>query len=313
MISHDSGVVTNTMHSSPDLELAQLSLTGRRYGEAEEKFTRLLSTTEAPQAWLGLGLAKLGKLPSRKNTPEEVAYCFNKALALAPDRKDEACRLALSVAKAMLQDVEAMLPKVAAAESASTQAFVAGFLHKGMSYLRASSSSANSRPTLFTNLDALHDSYRGSVLLDASSEILASAQKVRDYLIGAVASVRSAVVQIVPDGYPSKAECLAAADGLTQALLPPSPEARKPKPLPAPDYNKPYKSKDQAVFAGVCGGMAHRLGWNRYLVRLLFTFLILFYNVGTIWYIIEIFRARQTLPTKGIPRSTNANSGSTNT
>lgn len=291
------------MNASPELELAQLSLTGRRYSEAEEKFTRLLSTPEAPQAWLGLGLAKMGRLPSGKATSEEVVHCFNKALSLSPEIKDEAYRLALSVARAMLEEIESLLPKVAAAESAAAQARVSGLLHKGFSYMRATSNGSGHRPTLFTNLDALHDSYRGSVLFDVSTEIQSNAREMRSHLLRSVLAVSKTVTALVPEGHPAREESLTVAGTLAESLTLTAEQLRiKNLPEATPDlYLKPYRSSDEKTFFGICGGLAHRWGWKHSLVQLLFIVLAPVY-IGVIWYLIEIVRTKQKLPTKGVPR-----------
>ena len=293
------------MNANPDLELAQLSLTGRRYSEAEEKFTRLISTPDAPHAWLGLGLAKIGKLPSRKCTPDEVAFCFNKVFALAPDRKDEACLLALSAAKAMLQEVESLLPEVFAAEDAAAQARVSAFLHKGLSYLRATDNHG-SGPSLFTNLDALHDSYRGSVLLDASTEMRSSAQQIRNYLTGAVTNIQVAILLVVPAAFPSRQEWLAAASELirplttSQGVVRVGATARAANPE---DYTGIYKSTDQKTVAGICGGIAHKWGWNHSAVQLLFLVgYILTYSILFFIYIYWWITVKKRLPTKGVPK-----------
>ena len=247
------------MSTNPEIELAQLSLTGRRYGEAEERFTRLLSSPDAPQAWLGLGLAKLGKLPSGKCTPEEVAFCVNKALALEPNRREEACLMVMSATKAMLEEVSTLIPELFAFEDAAAKARGRALLNKGFAYMRGTGMfSGNSGPTLFTSLDSLHDSYRGSVLVDASSELRGNARQLGDYLRNAIINIRSAITLVVPKEFPGRDDCLAAADKLTVELALPV-EMRRANSLPTatPElYQQRYRSSDQKTLFGVCGGLA---------------------------------------------------------
>jgi phage shock protein PspC (stress-responsive transcriptional regulator) len=293
---------------NPNIELAQLSLMGRRYSEAEEKFTQLLSTPDAPHAWLGLGLAKIGNLPAGKSTPDEVAFCFKKVFDLTPDGKEQACLLALSAAKAMLGEVVAILPKLVEVEDAATRARGAALFHKGFAYLRGSGVlSRGSGPTLFTNLDALHDSYRGSILMDASSEMSSDASKMRKHLAEVVNNIQVAVKKVVPKEFPGREDFMSAGHDLWSQLILGTEMYEKVKritAIPATTrelYQQPYRSSDQKSLYGVCGGLAHRWGWRHSSVQLVFVLTGMCWGIGVVWYIVELNRAKNTVPTKGVP------------
>jgi hypothetical protein len=73
-----------------DFEMAELDLKGKRFEEAEAKFISLARETKNnPKAWLGLGIAKYGKLLDLSATPDEVFYCFEKAKLLEPAKSAE--------------------------------------------------------------------------------------------------------------------------------------------------------------------------------------------------------------------------------
>ncbi|MCX8479776.1 MAG: TM2 domain-containing protein [Chitinophagales bacterium] len=70
------------------LDFATLALKGRRYQEAENIYMNLAVTQKSSEAWLGIGLCKLYQLSSGK-TMEEVLFCFNKAIEISPELKNE--------------------------------------------------------------------------------------------------------------------------------------------------------------------------------------------------------------------------------
>lgn len=71
---------------------------------------------------------------------------------------------------------------------------------------------------------------------------------------------------------------------------------------PSSGYSLPYRSSDEKMLFGVCGGLAHKWGWRSYSARLLFALLTAVYLVGPIWYVFAVVKTKQQLPTKGVPR-----------
>jgi phage shock protein PspC (stress-responsive transcriptional regulator) len=131
-----------------------------------------------------------------------------------------------------------------------------------------------------------------------------NAREMRSYLLRAVLSVRKTVTALVPEGHPAREESIAAVGALVESLTL-TPEQQRIKSLPeaTPDlYFKPYRSSDEKNLLGICGGIAHRWGWKHSLVQLLFVVLTFAYGIGLAWYLVEILRTKQKLPTKGVPR-----------
>ena len=60
--------------------------------------------------------------------------------------------------------------------------------------------------------------------------------------------------------------------------------------------NNLYRSSDDKFFAGVCSGMAHKLGFSKWGLRFAFIIGALFYGVTILIYIIcwMVFKARPT-------------------
>ena len=60
--------------------------------------------------------------------------------------------------------------------------------------------------------------------------------------------------------------------------------------------NNMYRSSDDKFFAGVCAGMAHKLGFSKWVLRFAFIIGALFYGVTILIYIIcwMVFKPRPT-------------------
>ncbi|PSL50380.1 hypothetical protein CLV51_1011725 [Chitinophaga niastensis] len=73
-----------------ELDLAKLSLAGKRFVEADQKYLSILKTSpNSSIAWCGLGVSKYGLLLKSNSTIEEVFYCFEKAKAVDPTAIDD--------------------------------------------------------------------------------------------------------------------------------------------------------------------------------------------------------------------------------
>ena len=83
--------------SDIEYDLATLSLKGRRFKEAGDKFMELVIKTQSSEAWCGLGLSRLGLL-LESTTIDEVFYCFDKAKAAGKDKAGEIEDLVLQTA-----------------------------------------------------------------------------------------------------------------------------------------------------------------------------------------------------------------------
>ena len=66
-------------------ELAIIAIKGGRFLEAEGIFNEDLKKEANPQSFFGLGVCKLNLLLDINRTPEEVAYCFEKAIKLSDE------------------------------------------------------------------------------------------------------------------------------------------------------------------------------------------------------------------------------------
>jgi len=66
-------------------ELAIMAIKGGRFLEAESIFNEDLKKEANSQSFFGLGVCKLNLLLDINRTPEEVAYCFEKALNLSDE------------------------------------------------------------------------------------------------------------------------------------------------------------------------------------------------------------------------------------
>ena len=66
-------------------ELAIMAIKGGRFLEAESIFSEDLKKEANSQSFFGLGVCKLNLLLDINRTPEEVAYCFEKALNLSDE------------------------------------------------------------------------------------------------------------------------------------------------------------------------------------------------------------------------------------
>jgi phage shock protein C len=86
-------------------------------------------------------------------------------------------------------------------------------------------------------------------------------------------------------------------------FAPPLPPPPKPPPPPLPStYNGLYRSGDEKVIIGLCGGLAHKLGVDAGLVRFGMVVTWFFTFSATFWiYWLSLFLPR--LPTRNIPRS----------
>lgn len=66
-------------------ELAIMAIKGGRFLEAESIFKEQLKKGTNPQSFFGLGICKLNLLLDINRTADEVAYCFEKAIALSEE------------------------------------------------------------------------------------------------------------------------------------------------------------------------------------------------------------------------------------
>lgn len=66
-------------------ELAIMAIKGGRFQEAESIFSEDLKREANSQSFFGLGVCKLNLLLDVNRTPEEVAYCFEKAIKLSDE------------------------------------------------------------------------------------------------------------------------------------------------------------------------------------------------------------------------------------
>ncbi len=74
--------------SEVEYDLATLALKGKRFQEAGDMFTALLTKTQTSEAWCGIGLARLG-LILEGTTVEEVFFCFEKAKSVGPEKVED--------------------------------------------------------------------------------------------------------------------------------------------------------------------------------------------------------------------------------
>jgi hypothetical protein len=88
-----------------DNELAIIAIKGGRFSEAESMFNADLQTKPTSNSFFGLGVCKLNMLLDVNRTPEEVIYCFERAINLTEDEsekealKEQANMFLLSVLK----------------------------------------------------------------------------------------------------------------------------------------------------------------------------------------------------------------------
>lgn len=88
-----------------DNELAIIAIKGGRFSEAESMFNVDLKTNPSSSSFFGLGVCKLNMLLDINRTPEEVIYCFERAIDLTGDAsekqalKEQANMFLLSVLK----------------------------------------------------------------------------------------------------------------------------------------------------------------------------------------------------------------------
>jgi hypothetical protein len=108
-----------TTNPSFDLDLARLSLIGKRYVEAEGKYLSILKNhSNNSDAWCGLAISKFGLLLDFNATSDEAFYCFEKARILNPDEKKEIEILAL---EASFEIVKALYEKYIKAQMHSEE------------------------------------------------------------------------------------------------------------------------------------------------------------------------------------------------
>lgn len=91
-----------------EYDMATLALKGKRYREAEEKFTKLALENQTAEAWCGMGLSKYG-LIMENVTVEEVFYCFNKAKIANTDTVPDLERLILESSLEVIRNLYAAL------------------------------------------------------------------------------------------------------------------------------------------------------------------------------------------------------------
>lgn len=77
-----------TTEISTQLDFATLALKGKRYSEAENIYTNLAIQHALAEAWVGLGICKMYQLAEDK-TIDEVIFCFDKAIAVNSNLKNE--------------------------------------------------------------------------------------------------------------------------------------------------------------------------------------------------------------------------------
>lgn len=89
-----------------DFEMALLDIKSERYSEAEEKLSEVARKIKSENAYLGIGISKLGKYVTGETKISEVFFCFNKALNLAT-KKDEiglvTSEFILNIAKELIE------------------------------------------------------------------------------------------------------------------------------------------------------------------------------------------------------------------
>jgi len=90
--------------TSFDYDKGILAICGKRYKEAEQIFSDLLSRNPTSSlGWSGLGSAKSGMLINKESTLQEAMYCFEKAKGLEPKSVKEIewilCRSMIQVCK----------------------------------------------------------------------------------------------------------------------------------------------------------------------------------------------------------------------
>lgn len=288
------------MSENTETELAELALSGRRFEEAERRFTALLKAGRAADGWSGLAMVKLGLLSSERSTAEEVIYCYSKLTAVAPERESELAGFLAAGSGAIAEDMLAAVKHVRAIDDAAWSARVSGFAMKGLSYFRATSGRANS-PTLFTNVDALHDSYRGSLLLDRSVDAAGAAAHLRTRITTTGTDLMRIIEKVLPAEDVRRKDLT---ESITEILswLEPNGSDRRAVPPAREIYLGRYRSSDQRALFGVCGGLAHRWGRSHALVQLMFCGAFTVGGFGLFWYLSELARSRAVVPTKGVPR-----------
>lgn len=72
-----------------DNELAIIAIKGGRFSEAESMFNSDLQANPSSSSFFGLGVCKLNMLLDINRTPEEVVYCFEKAVSLVENEREK--------------------------------------------------------------------------------------------------------------------------------------------------------------------------------------------------------------------------------
>ena len=84
------------------------------------------------------------------------------------------------------------------------------------------------------------------------------------------------------------------------AFPPPPAQSAPPPPLPS-EYSGIYRSSDEKILVGLCGGLAHKLGFNAGVVRFVLVLTWVFTYTVTFW-IYWFALLLPKLPTKYLPR-----------
>lgn len=152
-----------------EMDMAQLSLRGHRFSEAEQRFLELAKKSNSSLAWCGVALAKTGLVYSDSATLGEVFYCFDKALAIEPDNAPDIKKVMFGSVLQMtgsLADFFAFeLVKEKEAEWQKVKGYILGIGSAVMGSLETNQ-------TRFTNLSALGGEVLGfATVVNAQSKL----------------------------------------------------------------------------------------------------------------------------------------------
>lgn len=89
-----------------DFEMALLDIKAERYGDAEQKLSTVARNIKSGNAYLGIGVSKLGKYVNGEANVAEVFFCFEKAMALSNSKDKIAAIMSefiLNVANEMVE------------------------------------------------------------------------------------------------------------------------------------------------------------------------------------------------------------------
>ena len=207
--------VENSVTVDARFQLALMALNARRYDEAVQRFTEILSVSPSPQVWLGLGASKIGAFMAGTVAADELVFCFRQA-KLSGSEADLSLTYTAFCATVddFLAIATAILQEIWSCESSVDASRRSGMLAIGVSCFTSSSKSFG---TALRSADLLN---QGANRMAEGRAIRQNVEESKRTLYSRLVAIRSAIQQVLPANHPSLLKAIADVDRVIVTLYP---------------------------------------------------------------------------------------------